>query len=1093
MTRTPIVPLMTLVTLTALGGASVAQETAAKWIWYPEDTTSEAREQARWFRYAFELPQAPTQASLWLMVDDRQTLWVNGEGPLEPEERNTAAWRYDLTEHLRAGANLLAIEAWNATSVAGVIARLTLAMPDGIEAVLTSDESWRVSREAPEGWNQVGFDDGNWQQAQVVGSAFIAPWYGHASFATAPFITDEERAAYQRHLAGLIAPPEQFEDDPPLRAEMGFVNGSPAVMINGEPRPLVMYRGTVDLTTEHGRRQVTNFRDAGVHLHCAYGQIGSYWTATGEYDFSALDDQIRMYLAADPEAYLIVMVRLIQPSWWTQMHPDELVDYAVPGELGGEETYRAVRASMASKAWLEDTGEAWGALIEHIEAQPWGKRVLGYHPAYGISAEWHYFGSWREQYPDTGAAMTGRFREWLREQYVTDAALQAAWADPRASIATAEVPGVEERQFGEVIAFHDPATERRAMDYYRCHQRVVADAMEHFGRIVKETTDSAKVCGVYYGYFYGVRPQTQGGHLELQRLFSSPYLDYFVAPYSYSHRLMGQDGRLRSLGAAHFIGGKPHILEGDIRTYLHPRNEYGRTEDVNQSLAAVTREFTTALIERAGFWWVDFGPDTGGGWFDDPALMARAAQLQDVAERALQEPRESAAEVALVCDLESFYGFSDGHGMGIGYSLVESIGTELYHAGAPFDAIHLEQLAEADLERYRVLVFLYTVMLDADEAALIERLREAGEHAMVFLWAPGLLTPEAVSVEQAEAVTGLDLTLVERWLPAQVNAVADDPLMARLTPLEVHGLEVTGEAALEGFDEVENWYNPRDEETMERWYAAYETEPLADGLRWTFDTGYSDTDIHWTAPEPFEPSDGLAMRISLTGDAPVLRYTFVIKDANLSEFCAPEEVLVAGEAREHVYPLAAFTSAPWSRVAVEAPVLPLKGCKFVMHNTANVGRCVMEITDPRVLTGPLTTRDEARYGSGAFAPALLPAEGQGRLLARSAGTGDPAVVATGSGTGLTLYSALPYLPREVLAAVMDEAGVHRYVDEGADVLRADARFIALHTAEGGPKTLRLPQEAAVANALTGEALQTGSTVTLDLEPISTLLMELTVR
>jgi hypothetical protein len=298
---------------------------------------------------------------------------------------------------------------------------------------------------------------------------------------------------------------------------------------------------------------------------------------------------------------------------------------------------------------------------------------------------------------------------------------------------------------------------------------------------------------------------------------------------------------------------------------------------------------------------------------------------------------------------------------------------------------------------------------------------------------------------------------------------------------------------MKGFDEVANWYNPRDEETMERWYTAYATEPLGDGLRWTFDTGYGYTDIHWTAPEPFDPGDGLAMRISLTGDAPVLRYTFVIKDANLSEFCAPEEVLVAGEAREQVYPLAAFTSAPWSRVAVEAPALPLKGCKFVMHNTANVGRCVMEITEPRTLAGTLTTRDEARYGSGAFAPALLPAEGQGRLLARIAGTGDPAVVATGAGTGLTLYSALPYLPREVLAAVMDEAGVHRYVGEGADVLRADARFIALHTAEGGARTLRLPREAAVTNALTGEALQTGSTVTLDLAPDSTLLMELIYR
>ena len=155
MTRTRIVPIAMLVTLTVVGGSSIAQESAAKWLWYPEDAASDAREQARWFRYAFELPQAPARASLWLMVDDRQTLWVNGDGPLEPDERDTAAWRYDLTRHLRAGANLLSVEAWNATSVAGVIARLTLRMPDGTEATLTSDDTWRVSREAPESWTAI--------------------------------------------------------------------------------------------------------------------------------------------------------------------------------------------------------------------------------------------------------------------------------------------------------------------------------------------------------------------------------------------------------------------------------------------------------------------------------------------------------------------------------------------------------------------------------------------------------------------------------------------------------------------------------------------------------------------------------------------------------------------------------------------------------------------------------------------------------------------------------------------------------------------------------------------------------------------------
>lgn len=1081
---------ITAIMVATLTASVPAQQTASRWIWYPEDAVHEAREQSRWFRHSFDLPGAPAEATLWLMVDDNQALWVNGEGPLEPEERDTAAAHYDLTDTLRAGENLLAVEAHNATSVAGVIARLTAEMPDGRPITVVSGAGWRVSREGPEGWNQPDFDDSEWQSAEVIGSAFKKPWFGHASFSTSHFITGPERAEYERFLAGLMAPPEQFADDPPLRAETGFVNGSAAMTLNGEARPLVMYRGTVDLMTEHGRRQVANFRDAGVHLYCPYVQIGTCWTGPEEYDFSAIDEQIRMYLALDPEAYLIVMVRLIQPPWWMEAHPDELVDYAVQGELGGDERFRAKRGSMASEQWLRDTGEAWRALIEHIEAQPWGKRVAGYHPGYGISAEWHYFGSWRDQYPDTGAAMTARFREWLRGKYATDEALQRAWADPDVTFESATVPGVQARKFGELIAFRDPEVEQRAIDYYRCHQRVVADALEHFGRIVRDTTDGAKICGAYYGYFFGVRPQTQGGHLDLQRLFDSPNLDYFVAPYSYSHRLMGQDGRLRSLAAAHFIGGTPHILEGDIRTYLHSANEYGRTENVTQSLAAVTREFSTALIERAGFWWVDFGPENEGGWFDDARIMERASVLQDVAERALHQPREQTAQVALVADLESFYYVSDGHGMELSYRLVEDIGTELHHAGAPFDTIHLDQLAEADLDRYRMLVFLNAFALDPDEAALITRLREAGEHAVVFLCAPGLITPDRVSLAQAETVTGLKLDLLEQWIPAQIDADVDDPLMQRLAPLTVHHLAPAQEIPIAGFDDAANWYNPRDEETMEQWYADYDTEAVEGGLRWSFDTGYSYTDIHWTAPEAFDPEDGVGFDLAYEGDAPTLLFTFVIKDAHMDEFVAPEQTLVDGQSGRMHWPLEAFESAPWSREEHAAPVLPLRGCKFVLRKTANVGRCVLEMRELSAIEGEVTERKVARYGSGAFAPALVPVGEDARTLGRIAGTDLAGIVAKGSGEGLTVYSATPFIPRQVLAAAMREAGVHRYIDETEDVLRADGRFIALHTATGGPRALRLPRAATVADALTGEVPGSGRALVVQTEPDSTMLLEL---
>ncbi|MFQ8804301.1 MAG: hypothetical protein ACLR8Y_03190 [Alistipes indistinctus] len=60
-------------------------------------------------------------------------------------------------------------------------------------------------------------------------------------------------------------------------------------------------------------------------------------------------------------------------------------------------------------------------------------------------SEWTYFGY--KQEPDTGDAMTRRFRQWLADKYVTDVALQQAWNDPRVTIATAVVPDMEERRY----------------------------------------------------------------------------------------------------------------------------------------------------------------------------------------------------------------------------------------------------------------------------------------------------------------------------------------------------------------------------------------------------------------------------------------------------------------------------------------------------------------------------------------------------------------------------------------------------------------------------------------------------------------------
>lgn len=1067
-----------------------AQQTAANWIWYPEVASGECIDESRYLRKTFDLPDGFMTAFLDVVVDDQQTVFANGQGPLKPVERDSGPTRYDLTRILRPGRNVIAIEAHNVTGPGGVIARLIVTGPGNVTVVIGSDGTWRASRDEHNGWTSADFDDSAWVAAQVIGPAFSLPWTEYPGYHTAEMMSEDELAEYRRFEASIVAPVEQFADDPPARARLKHYNGAPAVLINGVPHPAVMYRGTVDPASVHGRRQIANFRDAGIHLQCLYTTLLGCWKAPGEYDFSGIDTLIRSFLSADPDAYLLLHIRLIMPEWWMQANPDEWVRYATSEAIdSSDESYRVRRASPASEVWLRDASDVWRAAIRHIEAQPWGKRVIGYHAGYGIYTEWHYFGSWSDQYPDTSPAMTRTFRKWLRDKYATVDALRRAWRDDAVTFDNAGVPAMQSRRTAMLQTVRDPARERAVIDYYHCQQDVIADDIENFGRIAKEETGGDAIYGVYYGYFFGVRPQTQGGHLALERLLKSPNIDYFVAPYSYADRLMGQDGRLRSLAAAINAAGKVHIIEADIRTYLHSRNEYGRTDTLEESLAAIRREFATSLIEHTGFWFVDFGPDGRGGWFDHPEIMAEAQALQSVATVALQTPRESVAEIAVICDLESGYMLSDSEGMTQAYAITEKLGTALHHLGAPVDFLLLGQLDSLDLSRYRLLVFLNTIRMAPDQAKLVENLRLSGRHATVFIWTPGLCEPDRISVQQASRVTGLDLSLAEDWRPATVELTPEGARIASGVPSRtVYSIAPDGTKPVTGFDDAKNWLNPRTPQQMKDSYTLYEFGPIEGGITWSFDTRYPWTDIHFTSEMP--PSDGVAFDVRLEADCSRLMLRTVIKDASWAEFQTAPEVIVPGDWRRLNYPLEAFTNAPWSKLQPEKIALPIRGMKFVLDGTNTAGRCTVSFRDLAAISGPVSKAELCSYGEGVFTPGLIPGEGQGIVLGRLAGTGEPAVVMTGEGRSSSLFSAAPSMPRDLLAEMVRRAGVHQYIDAPGDVLRADSRFISIHTKDGGTRELKLRAPATVRNAVTQGVVGRGASIALDLPPNSTTLLEL---
>jgi len=1080
--------LIVFAALAAAAARTADVPTAASWVWYPENPAVDCIRQTRYLRRTFRVASPVKSARLRVMCDDSFRLRVNGAPAPKPLETGPAGALYELSRVLDVGDNVLAFEVYNAVGRGGLLVTGVIREQDGTVLRIRSDRTFRASKTAPEGWDRPGFDDSKWPEAGVVDSAFGEPWFSHPAFDVRPFLEPGDWERWNAWRAKILAVPESLETEKHARAKFAFLNGSCALVIDGVARPAFIYRGTVDPLSKHGRRQIGLFRDAGVHVYTAYMPLAGCRPEPGVFRFDRLDDVVRGYLSADPDAYLILILRLVPPDWWMDAHPEELVRYAAGEDFNTtDECGRVRRPSLASNRWRNDMLALWRAAIRHLESRPWGKRVIGYQPGYGIYTEWHYFGSWSNQMPDTGPAMTAAFREWLRKNYGSVARLRAAWGRPDATFENATVPGVKARLDAGALGLRRPGADRWVMDYYRCQQEITAQDIETFCAAAKETTGGRVLCGAFYGYFYGVPPQTQGGHLELERLLRSPYIDYFAAPYDYSHRLMGDDGRPRSIVDAFQAAGKVHLIEADTRTYLHPRNEHGRLATREQSIAAIRREVAAALVHGCALWWCDFGADGAGGWYDDPALIGEIERLMHLAAGRLKHPQKRVSRVALICDLRSCYWLGDGAAMRVHYALLDRVTTELYHTGAPFDTLLLSQLGtRIPVEKYRLLIFLNTLEVSPEQRRVVADAVRG--RSVLWLWAPGITDGRRLDPDLVRALTGFRVTLHGDGEPVgTVECTGKHPLTAGIPAAMAYSLAVHKAIPVPEYRDPKQWYNPRSAETMRQYYAKFAWSVEGARFVWTFATTRDWTDIHLQAAIP--ECDGLRIPVSGGGAAAGAALRVVVKGADGGEFVSPS-MNVPGQPETKILCFAGFSKAPWYHGPASRIAFPLKGLKLVLNGVGSNREGELRVDGIEALRGSVIRRRVAQYGSPVpLVPVLTIDDPEATPLGHAPATGNVVLACKGPPGVRRVLSTVPFVPRQLLAALMDEAGVSRYVSSERVIVRADSGLVCLHTAEGGRCPVHLSSGGGLRDALSGRTVGYGPVVKIDLQPDTTVLLE----
>ena len=155
-------------------GAGAAQLAGAKWIWHGKPGASVNAPAGKWyFRCGMDIPgDRPIKSAVCtITADNAFTLYINGKN-VNSGDNWLKPCSFDAKASLVAGKNVLAVEAinWKAAgdNPAGLIASLRVEFSTGAPLVVRTDQSWKSSSAALDGWQTPDFDDSNWANARVI-------------------------------------------------------------------------------------------------------------------------------------------------------------------------------------------------------------------------------------------------------------------------------------------------------------------------------------------------------------------------------------------------------------------------------------------------------------------------------------------------------------------------------------------------------------------------------------------------------------------------------------------------------------------------------------------------------------------------------------------------------------------------------------------------------------------------------------------------------------------------------------------------------------------------------------------------------------
>ncbi|MBT3288065.1 MAG: hypothetical protein HN380_12020 [Victivallales bacterium] len=507
----------------------------------------------------------------------------------------------------------------------------------------------------------------------------------------------------------------------------------------------------------------------GIHLFQVGFHLSEFWRGPEQFDLGMFASRMRSALKGDPEAHVIIRLRLAPPPFWGKAHPGEKVQGK---NLDGSDRAPHRWANFASSVWRADLQRVLGELVRRIDREEWAGRLIGFQIMAADGGEYVYSFN-RTTFHDYSPAQQREFRVWLRREYATDAALRKAWGDTEVTLDTAVIPLPAVRAHRAVWPelsgnpppsptrprtnriFLDPSRDHALLDYKRFHNRAISEMILLAAKALKSASEQKRVVGVYYGYHVPTTGSIHNkGHSDLAHLLSSPLVDILACPLNYDQRDAGGTTLPQLAPASVRANGKLFWIEDDSRTVYSREGIRWRIPTLGATEEIMKRTFAYALTKGGGEWWLDFG----NRWFSHPPLLKLYGQFARTIGAATPAARTSAAQIVVLLQDQTYLrllrnpAFSEP-------LVYRQLLEECSRLGAPFDIAML-----ADLERlppYRLYVFPDALYVSPKERQMLQRVLRRDNRTALWIYAPGLWTEQGLSAAAASELTGIRLRQTE--------------------------------------------------------------------------------------------------------------------------------------------------------------------------------------------------------------------------------------------------------------------------------------------------------------------------------------------